>query len=83
MAYNARMDSKVLSFPFTKPDDIPAQLRDLAARIEAGEFGAVHSVSWVADVGEMRVEVGFIGPTPLPGAAAHLMLSMGMRKLET
>lgn len=74
---------EVVPFPFVTPADIPEKLRELAARIEAGEFGEVHSIAWVADVGAMKVEVGFIGMSPLEGAAAHLMLSMGMRKLET
>ncbi len=82
MAYNAGVDSKVVPFPFASPEQIPEKLRELAARIEAGEFGEVHGVAWVADVGAMNVEVGFIGMSPLEGPATHLMLAMGMRKLE-
>lgn len=78
------MDSKVVKLPLSAGErGIGAELRDLAQRIEAGEFGPVQSVSWVADKGDGTVEVGFIGPSPLPSPTAHLMLAMGMRKLET
>lgn len=77
------MSAKVLSLPVGAGESIAAQLRGLADQIESGSHGAIHSVSWVADCGDGKVEVGFIGASPLPGPAAHLLLSMGMRKLES
>lgn len=77
------METKVVALPVKAGERISDQLRDLAARIELGDYGTVHSVSWVADVDGGKVEVGFIGQSPLPGAAAHLSLALGMRKLES
>lgn len=75
----------VVTLPAQPQDSIPEQLRALADRIEAGEFGEVHSASWVLDVGG-QVETGIFTPVPLAlhviGPTAHLMLAMGMRKLE-
>lgn len=79
----AEETAKVLRLPIGGARGVAAELRDLAARIEAGEFGEIHSVAWVADCGDMKVEVGLVGASPLPGPAAHLLLSMGARKLET
>lgn len=73
----------VVAFPIQPGEDIPEQLRDLAERVQSGEFGIVHSLTFVADCGSGKVEVGMLGNSPLPGPAAHLMLAMGMRKLET
>jgi len=74
--------SNVISLPAVQSDNIPDQLRELADRIELGGLGAVHSVTWVADVDSGKVDVGLCGTSPIPGATAHLMLAMGMRKLE-
>lgn len=75
------MDQKIVSFPVKFGDDIPSQLRDLADRVERGEFGTVHSVTWVADQADGKVEVGHLGQSPLPGPVAVQMLFMGMQKL--
>lgn len=77
------MDSKVLPFPFCRPEDIPGRLRELADRIEAGEFGEIHSIAWVADCGGGNVAVGLVGASPLEGPQAHILLHMGMLKLST
>jgi hypothetical protein len=75
--------AEVAQLPGTYPRSIADELREIADRIERGEFGAVYSVTWVADCGGGQVQVDFIGPSPLPGAAAHLSLALAMRKLET
>lgn len=75
------MPDKIIAFPARIGDDIPSQLRDLADRVESGEFGTVHSVTWVADCGDFRVEVGLVGNSPLPGPVAVQMLMMGVMKL--
>lgn len=75
------MDAKVVTFPHQPAESVAEQLHTLADEIAAGKHGNVHSVSWVADCGDMRVEVGFIGNSPLPGPTAHMMFSMGMQKL--
>lgn len=69
--------------PTQPSESIADQLRTLAAQIEAGEYGTVHSVTWVVDVGG-SVEVGHFGKAPFPesGPVSHLLLAMGMRKLE-
>lgn len=72
----------IARLPVRPHESVADQLRAVADQIDAGEFGEVHSVSWVADVGGGRVEVGFCGQSPLAGAAAHISLAMGMRKLE-
>jgi hypothetical protein len=75
-------DAKVVAFPHNAVYSVADQLRAVADQIEAGEFGQVHSVSWVADCGDGQIQVGLVGNSPLPGPTAHLMLAMGMRKLE-
>ena len=77
------MGAKIVAFHFHAGQSIAAQLRDMAERFESGDYGTVHSVTWVADVDGGRIEVGFIGNSPLPEAAAHLSLALGMRKLES
>lgn len=73
----------VVAFPTKNGDSIADQLRAVADQIDAGDFGQVISIAWVADCGGNHVEVGFVGNSPIPGAAAHLSLALGMRKLET
>jgi hypothetical protein len=75
--------TNILKLPIGGARSVAEELRDLATRIESGEFGEVHSVVWVADCGDMTVEVGLVGTSPLPGPAAHLILHMGMLKLVT
>ena len=77
------MPSKVIALRPGSEESIAEQLRTVADQIERGEFGEVLSLSWVADLGGNQVEVGFVGNSPLPGAATHLMLALGMRKLES
>jgi hypothetical protein len=75
--------AEVARLPAQPAQSIADQLRALAERIESGEYGEVHSVTWVADIGGM-VEVGHCGNAPFPeaGPVSHLILAMGMRKLE-
>ena len=72
----------VVPFPGQSCANVSAQLRNLADEIDRGDYGDAHSVTWVVDCGDARIEVGFSGQSPLPAGAAHLSLAMGMRKLE-
>lgn len=72
----------VVQFPLTPGSSLAEQLRALADQIDQGDYGEVLNVAWVADCGGGHIEVGFCGQSPLEGAHAHLMLAMGMRKLE-
>jgi hypothetical protein len=73
---------RVVALPLKPGQSVADQLREIAAQIDAGEYGGVLSVAWVADCGGGTIEVGFCGQSPLEGAHAHLLLAMGMRKLE-
>lgn len=72
----------VVQFPEQDLSDIPATLRRLADGIEKGEYGDCHHIAWVCDEGNSVISVGLCGQSPEPGAVAHYMLAMGMRKLE-
>jgi len=76
------MSAHVIHLPVTGINDAPSALRALADGIERGEWGAAHQVAYVVDTGDGFVQVGMAGKSASPGAEAHLLLSMGMRKLE-
>ena len=76
------MSAVVLKLPDRDLTDVPRALRALADAVERGEFADAHNVAWVIDCGDSRVECGLAGPAPEPGAAAHLLLAIGQRKLE-
>lgn len=77
------MPLNVVTFPERHIGDIPRALRDLADNIEAGHFHDAHVLAWVIDCGEGRVEVGFLGQSPEPGAVAHYLFALAQRKLES
>lgn len=72
----------LLKFPDRDLTDVPRALKALADAIERGEYGDAHNVAWVVDCGDSRVECGFAGADPLPGATAHLLFAIAQRKLE-
>lgn len=75
-----RAPLKVVEFPGSNLQDIPAGLRTLADSIEAGNFGEVHALVWVLD-SEGKVEVGFFGQSAGRGSEAHLLLGAAQAKL--
>ena len=76
------MSATVVKLPDLDLADVPRTLRNLADAIERGEYGQAFNAAWVIDCGDGKVAVGMCGQSPLPGADAHLLLAMGMRKLE-
>ena len=61
--------------------DIPRALRELADRIERGEYDSAHNLAWVLDCGDSRVELGLAGRAPEPAATAHLLFDIAMTRL--
>jgi hypothetical protein len=73
----------VIELPSRDLSDVPRTLRELAERIESGDLaGKVHNVAWAADAGGGDIRVGLCGAAPEPGATAHFLLALGMRRLE-
>ena len=62
--------------------DIPAALRVLAEQIEAEEHGACHTLLWVIDAGDGRIDLGLMGKCSDPGGTAHLLAAVAQRKIE-
>lgn len=73
----------VVSFPDRNISDIPRMLRAIANSIEGDEYGEVHNVVWVMDRGNGRIEVGLLGQSGEAAPAAHFLLALGMKKLES
>ena len=61
--------------------DIIGQLRQLADDIEAGKVGNVHQCAVVTDNGE-RIHIYGWGEIPTPGSETHLLLALGVLKME-
>lgn len=76
------MSAKLIRLPDVNLGDVPRALRALADAIERGEYGDAHNAAWVVDCGNGESLVGLAGAAPEPGATAHLLLGIGMRKLE-
>jgi hypothetical protein len=62
--------------------DIPEALRVLADEIESGEHGASHTLLWVIDGGDGRIDLGLMGKCSDPGGTAHLLAAVAQRKIE-
>lgn len=73
---------KVVELPATEMLDVPAALRRMADRIEAGEFGDAHNVAYAVDCGDQVLEVGLLGTAPEGGTTAYYLFGRAMRKLE-
>lgn len=63
--------------------DVPSTLRSLADQIEAGDYGDAHSLAWVLDCGNSRIEIGLMGEAESPGVEAHFLYSLAAHKLVT
>jgi hypothetical protein len=72
----------IVKFPKINLADIPESLRRLANSIEAGEFGAAHTLAWVIDCGNGKISVGLLGEAAEPALTAHFLLTLGLRELE-
>ncbi len=72
----------VVEFPTGDIADVPRGLRAIADQIESGEFGDAYNMAWVIDCGDARIEVGMLGHAAEPGATAHLLFGIAVRKME-
>jgi hypothetical protein len=79
---NRQVSATLVQFPEREIDDIPRMLRRLAEQIEAGQYDEANNVAWVIDCGNGRIELGMMGRCKEPGAEAHLLLSLGINKIE-
>lgn len=74
---------KVVDFPLqSATTNVPDALRLLADMIEQGDFDAAHSVAYVINCGNNRLEVGLLGHAAEPAVTAHYLLCLAQRKLE-
>lgn len=78
----AERDLKLVRLPVQSVADVARGLRKVAEDIEKGEYGHAHNVAYVVDTGNGVIEVGMLGQAGEPGPVAHLLLSLGQRKLE-
>lgn len=77
------MTLKVIKFPeHYAALDIPAALRVLADEIESGEHGATHTLLWVIDAGDSRIDMGLMGKAGERGITAHFLAAVAQRKIE-
>lgn len=72
----------VVRLPVQSVKDVARGLRVLADDIERGKYGSAHNLAYVVDTGNGVIEVGMLGQAGEPGPVAHLLLSLGQRKLE-
>ncbi len=72
----------VVELPTFNYADIANGLRDLAASIESGGYGAVSGAVWVIRCGDKAVEVGSLGLMQSPGPESYFLLGLAQRKLE-
>lgn len=77
------MPAKLLEFPSGNVRDVPRGLRELANRIEGGNYGDAHTLAWVVDCGDGRLEIGLLGSAAEAGVTAYYMYGVAMRRLES
>ena len=73
----------LVDFPLTPLTNMPAKLRKLADEIEAGNFDDAHTLAWVMDCGNSRLEIGLMGKSESPGIEAHFLFHLGAQKIMT
>lgn len=61
--------------------DVVQGLRNLADQLEA-EGRHVHNIAYALDFGDNEVTPGMLGQSAVPGAEAHILFAVAMRKLE-
>lgn len=72
---------EVVELPCTPVQDIPAMLRNLANRVESGDFGTVANIAYVMDIGEGSIDVGLMGQSASPGTEAYFLLACGQKHI--
>ncbi len=72
---------KVVEFPVSHAQDIPAQLRALADEIESGDAGPVAQLAYVLDGVKDSIQVGLMGQSDSSGAEAYLLLAAGQKHI--
>ena len=76
------MSAKLIQFPDSNRHNIPQELRNLADSIEAGKYGDAHTLAWVIDCGDARIEVGLLGAAAEAAPTAYFLLGLAQRRLE-
>lgn len=71
----------LVELPVTYAANLPEKLRKLAEQIEAGDFGDAHTLAWVMDCGDSRIEIGLMGKSESPGIEAHFLYSLAAHKM--
>lgn len=77
------MSAQIVQLPERDVAQVPRMLRELADSVERGEFGPAFVCAWVMDCGDGKISTGLCGQSAEPGAVAHYLLALGMRKLES
>ena len=72
---------KLLTFPQTGTNDIPAGLRKLADQIEADVYDDAHNLAWIIDCGDSRIEFGLLGKAISAGAEFNMLLDFAKYKI--
>lgn len=61
--------------------DIPAALRTLADNIEAGDHGDCHTLLWIIDAGDGRIDIGLMGKAGESGITAHYLAAAAQKRM--
>lgn len=72
----------IVALPSSAALSVPEALRRLAEQIEAGDLGDAHSLAWVVDCGDGRIEIGLMGHCAELAPTLHYLLALGQRKVE-
>ena len=72
---------KVVDMTTRSINNLPERLRTLANQIEMGDFDDAHTLAWVMDCGNSRIEIGLMGKSESPGIEAHFLMSLGAHKI--
>lgn len=74
---------QIVNLPAADVRDIPKMLRELADRIESGEYKGAHNLVWALDTGNANIEVGLMGQAAETGAVAYLLLGLAQHKIAS
>lgn len=76
------MTLKVVKVPTNCRTDVVGTLRQLAKRIERGDYGDAHNIAWVIDCGDGRFEQGLLGLAAEPALTAYFLHGIAQRRVE-